>query len=111
MSTAATKQDITELRKELQKSNAELRKEIKESFADVTSLLQVFMQQVDERFNRVEAEQQKIRADISRIFDYLDSMLKKQEISDDERLVMGHQLDRLDKWIHELAAKIDYKLE
>jgi len=99
MSNSATKNDITELRDEL-----------KESFSDITSLLQTFMQQVDERFSGVENEQKKIREEISRVFDYLDSAMKKQEISDDERLVMGHQLDRLDKWTHELANKIGHTL-
>jgi len=99
MSATATKQDITGLRAEL-----------KESFTDITSLLHVFMQQVDDRFNQVESQQQKTRDEISRVFDYLDNLLKKQSISDDERIVMGHQLDRLDKWTHELAAKIGHKL-
>lgn len=99
MSNTATKDDITELRAEL-----------KESFNDVTTLLQTFMQQMDERFTNIEHEQKKIRDDISKVFDYLDSVMKKQEISDDERLVMGHQLDRLDKWTHELANKIGYTL-
>ena len=31
---------------------------------------------------------------------------KTLEISDDERLVMGHQLERLDRWTHELAEKL-----
>jgi len=99
MNNGATKNDITELRDEL-----------KESFSDITSLLQAFMQQVDERFSGVENKQKKIREEISRVFDYLDSAMKKQEISDDERLVMGHQLDRLDKWTHELANKIGHTL-
>jgi hypothetical protein len=94
MSNTATKEDITELRAEL-----------KESFSDVTALLQTFMQQVDERFSGVEHEQKKTGDDISKVFDYLDGIIKQQEISDDERLVMGHQLDRLDKWTHELANK------
>ena len=99
MSTAATKEDVTELRSEL-----------KESFSDITALLQTFMQQVDERFSGVEDEQKKTREEISRVFDYLDSVVKRQEISDDERIVMGHQLDRLDKWTHELANKIGHTL-
>jgi len=99
MSDTATKHDIRELQDD-----------IKESFNDVTSLLRVFMQQVDDRFNEVELEQQKIRTEISRVFDYLDNQLKKQEINDDERIVMGHQLDRLDRWTHDLADKIGYKL-
>lgn len=35
---------------------------------------------------------------------------KKKEISDDERLVMGHQLDGMDRWVHEIADKIGHKL-
>jgi hypothetical protein len=99
MSSAATQQDIVELRSE-----------IKESFSDITSLLQTFMQQVDERFNVVEYEHKEARKEISKVFDALDSLLKDHEITDDERLVMGHQLDRLDKWTHELADKIGHKL-
>jgi uncharacterized protein Yka (UPF0111/DUF47 family) len=106
MSSPATKQDIVDLKQDI----TDIRDTLKESFADVTSLLQVFMQQVDDRFNQVEAEQEKTRKEISRTFDYLDSLLKKQDISDDERLVMGHHLDRLDKWTHELADKIGHKL-
>jgi hypothetical protein len=49
-------------------------------------------------------------ADMKRVLDTLDAIIKRQEISDDERLVMGHQLDRLDRWTHELANKIGYTL-
>jgi len=48
--------------------------------------------------------------DMARALDYLDKIAKQQEIDDEERLVMGHQLDRLDRWIHEVADKIGYKL-
>ena len=50
------------------------------------------------------------RADLVRIFDLLDKIAKQQEIDNDERLVMGHQLDRLDRWVHDVAEKIGYKL-
>ena len=50
------------------------------------------------------------RADLERVYDLLDKIAKKQEIDDDERLVMGHQLDRLDRWVHEVARKIGYEL-
>ena len=64
-----------------------LRSELKDSFEDVTALLCVFMQQVDDRFISVGLEQQKTRQEISKAFDYLDSLLKKHGISDDARLV------------------------
>ena len=47
--------------------------------------------------------------DMATVLNLLDGLVKRQEISDDE-LVMGHQLDRLDRWTHELADKIGYKL-
>lgn len=50
------------------------------------------------------------KADTNRILDLLDKFAKQQEIDDEERLVMGHQLDRLDRWVHEVADKIGYKL-
>ena len=49
-------------------------------------------------------------SDMQTVLNSLDSIVKRQEISDDERLVMGHQLDRLDHWTHELANKIGYTL-
>ena len=48
--------------------------------------------------------------EIQKVLGLLDSLAKRQEISDDERLVMGHQLERLDRWTHELAKKIGYTL-
>ena len=48
--------------------------------------------------------------DMKMVLISLDSVLKSQEINDDERLVMGHQLERLDKWVHQLADNIGYKL-
>jgi len=48
--------------------------------------------------------------DLQRIFNLLDKISKQQEIDNDERLVMGYQLDRLDRWVHEVADKIGHKL-
>lgn len=48
--------------------------------------------------------------DIQSILARLDSIEKQLEITEDERLVVGHQLERLDRWTHELADKIGYKL-
>ena len=45
-----------------------------------------------------------------RLDNVLDSFLKKQETDIQERLVMGHQISRIDVWTHELANKIGHKL-
>lgn len=50
------------------------------------------------------------KADLQRIYDMLDKIAKQQEIDNDERLIMGYQLERLDRWVHEVAKKIGYEL-
>jgi len=65
-----------------------------------------------ERFDRIDKAlgERASKEDMQRVFGMLDAVAKGQEISDDERLVMGHQLERLDRWTHELARKIGYEL-
>ena len=65
-----------------------------------------------ERFDHIdkELEGKSSNADMKRVLGLLDAVAKRLEISDDERLVMGHQLERLDRWTHELAKKIGYTL-
>lgn len=48
--------------------------------------------------------------DMQKALGLLDSLAGRQEIQDDERLVMGYQLERLNRWTHEMADKIGYKL-
>jgi hypothetical protein len=65
-----------------------------------------------ERFDKVdkELEEKANKTDIHRVYDLLDKVIKQQEIDNDERLVMGYQLERLDRWVHEVARKIGYEL-
>lgn len=65
-----------------------------------------------ERFDKIDKslEEKASTADMQRVLGLLDEVAKRQEISDDERLVMGHQLERLNRWTHELAKKIGYEL-
>lgn len=65
-----------------------------------------------ERFDKVDKtlKEKASKADMQRVLGLLDALAKRLEISDEERLVMGHQLDRLNHWTQELADKIGYKL-
>lgn len=67
---------------------------------------------MEERFDRIDQalEGGADKKDVERILDALDAYAKRQEIDEDERLVMAHQLERLDKWVHELADKIGVTL-
>lgn len=72
----------------------------------------ILFKYMSERFDKLESDikDTATKSDINNILNRLDSIEKQLEISDDERLVVGHQLDRLNRWTHELADKIGYKL-
>lgn len=69
-------------------------------------------QHMNKRFDVIDKklENMATKDDINQILKHLDSIEKQLEISEAERLVMGHQLDRLDRWTHELSHKIGHKL-
>lgn len=67
------------------------------------------MKRVESKLD-LQLENMATKEDIRQIISRLDSIEKDLEISDAERLVMGHHLDRVDRWAHELADKINYKL-
>ena len=67
---------------------------------------------MSERFDKIDTslEEKASKDDMQRVLGLLDALAKRGEISDDERLIMGHQLERLNRWTHELARKIGYEL-
>lgn len=77
---------------------------------EVLDLMRQFMQQTSDEFQETNSAIAKNAQDIQRVLGYLDSMEKRMEINEDERIVMGHQLDRLHKWTTELADKIGHNL-
>ena len=64
-----------------------------------------------ERFDKIDKalESKANNADAQSALGLLDMLVKRQEISDDERLVMSHQLTLLHEWIEEAAKRIDLK--
>jgi hypothetical protein len=65
---------------------------------------------MEKRFDEVEIRFDEVNERIDKVMNTLLELAKRQEINDEERLVMGHQLDRLDAWVHQLADKIGVKL-
>ena len=66
---------------------------------------------MSERFDRIDKtlEIKADASDLQRALGLLDALAKRQEISDDERLVMNHQLTRIHDWVEEAAKRIDLK--
>jgi flagellin-like hook-associated protein FlgL len=86
------------------KADAQLSEMNKQLDRIATAVLQGF-ERVDKKL-----EDKANKTDMQRVYDYLDKIIKQQEINDDERLVMGHQLERMDRWVPEVADKIGYTL-
>ncbi len=62
-----------------------------------------------DRFDRIDKaiESKAEASDLRVALNLLDSLSKRQEISDDERIVMSHQLTRLHEWVEAAAKRID----
>jgi len=80
---------------------------VKSEVGEVVDLVRDFMRMSDERFTGIEYSLEQLQADTRGIYDHLDSIEKRLEISEQERLVMTHQLTRLHEWVHRAAKKID----
>lgn len=68
-----------------------------------------YMQKIEKKLDNV-SDGMSTKQDIHSVLSRFDSIEKQLEISEDERLVVGYQLDRLNRWVHDLADKIGYKL-
>lgn len=73
----------------------------------VLQVLDVMMTRIDERFLNTEVSVGVMQKQIQRILDHLDAIEKRLEISEDERLVMAHQLTQLHEWVEKAAARIN----
>lgn len=66
---------------------------------------------IDERLNGIDGRLDGMQEDIRNIISHLDSIEKRLEISEDERLVMSHQLERLHAWVEKAGERIGLKFE
>jgi hypothetical protein len=104
-----------EMREQFQKQGEQSQKQFKsidKQFESVNKQLDRIATTVVKGFERNDREHENMasRADMQRVLNLLDAMAKRQEISDEDRLVMGHQLDRVNGWVQDLADKIGYRL-
>ena len=61
------------------------------------------------RFDKIDIElaSKANNDDLQRVLGLLDKISKDIEISEDERLVMSHQLTQIHDWVEKAAKKID----
>jgi septal ring factor EnvC (AmiA/AmiB activator) len=76
---------------------------------DVLTVLDTMMVRIDERFVQSERNISKLQQQVHNIQNQLDGIEKRLVISEDERLVMAHQLTQLHDWVERAAQRIDVK--
>lgn len=115
MSTnVATKQDIQALKddiKALAKDNQDLNNTIQENFNDITSLLQTFMQQVDDRFQKVEKDIVELKDSHNRLLNTIDGFVGRIDKYETELAARDSQFEKLLAWARKVSEKTGVPLE
>lgn len=79
---------------------------MKEDFSEL-------IQYLDERFTRIEnqLETKAEKADVDKLFTAVDAYAKRADAYFQEMVMLAHKVDKLEKWIHQIAEKVGIKLE
>lgn len=100
MSNYATKKDLNELNSKLDKR-----------FDDILEVMQTFMHQVDERFNKLEARVDDLDKKFDRLLNTIDGFLKRLDEVEAEQTARDVQFERLLEWAREVSKKTGVPLK
>lgn len=78
---------------------------------DLSEIIQAFAQSVDNRFNIIEERSDKIEKNLDRLTNTLDAFLKRLDDIETDNTARDAQLARLERWIEQIAAETDVKLQ
>ena len=96
---------------ELNSAIKTLDSKIDKRFDDLTDIMQTFMHQVDERFNKVEKDISDIKISIDRLTNTIDGFLKRLDEVEAEQTARDVQFERLLEWAREVSKKTGVPLK
>ena len=88
-------------------SDTATRKDIEE----VLNVIQVFTKQVDDRFNRVEAELKELNDKYSHLVSTIDGFVSRIDRYETELAARDNQFNKLLEWAHKVSKKTGIPLE
>lgn len=91
-------------------TSVELKKELSAQTEEITDLIKTFMVQVDERFNEVESRLDSLENRFDKLVNTIDGFVGRIDKYETELAARDHKIDRLEKWIEQLAKKTNTKL-
>ena len=100
----ATKKDLQELRKGTRADSQELRKEFQAG--DAKLLKEIFTTQKD-----LDDFREEMRESFSSLQTSVDNYAKKADTYFQEMVMLSHKVDRMEKWIHQIAKKVGLELK
>jgi hypothetical protein len=89
-------------------------------FSELVGYLDKKFTKVDERFLGIEDKLDKIenvletkadKADVDRLMTAIDAYAQKADTYFQEMVMLAHKVDKMDKWIHQIADKIGLRLQ
>ena len=66
---------------------------------------------IDGRLDNLENDMSEVKEKVSKIYDVLDDHMRRIEIIIQENMVQRHQQERMERWIFQMADKLDIKLK
>jgi uncharacterized coiled-coil DUF342 family protein len=72
---------------------------------------------LDKKFSNVEEnlislqEKKADKSDVHELMNAIDAYAKKADTYFQEMVMLSHKVDRMEKWIHQIAGKVGIKLE
>lgn len=66
---------------------------------------------LDEKFVRIDKRFDEVNDDFVNLQTSVDSYAKKADAYFQEMVMLTHKVDKLEKWIHQIAEKVGIKLE
>lgn len=101
MAEYVTKQDVQEV----------VDRAIDKAVTDLSEIISNFAQQVDSRFNSVEAKQQELDKKFDRLLGTIDNFVGRIDRYESEQLARDSQFNRLLDWARKVSEKTGIPLE
>jgi len=79
---------------------------------DIQKLIEVFPTKEESVSKKqFESFQEEVRKNFSDLYSAVDAYAKKADTYFQEMVMLAHKVDKLEKWIHQIANKVGIKLE
>ncbi|PJE65695.1 hypothetical protein COU91_00280 [Candidatus Saccharibacteria bacterium CG10_big_fil_rev_8_21_14_0_10_47_8] len=88
-----------------------LGRQTKRILTEVGGIINDFAFQVDQRFNKIEADIAELNRKYDHLITTLDKFLKRLDDIEADNSARDAQLARLDRWIHQIADKTGVELK